>query len=245
MRRWTAHGIGVLALLAWAGLADTGFVRHRALAGPVATLRALIASLLDGGLALDVLATFARVAVGVGIGVVLGAPLGFLAGSSPARQRTVEPGLELLRAIPPLLLFPLLLLAFGYDERARVGAVAWAATLVVSMHVAVGAARRHDGRARALRAMGASAWQRLRWLIIPELGPALLAGARHAVATGTVVATVTEMVVGTSHGLGARAVSAQIAYDAPSLYAVIATTGALGWALARLVHRIERRSWWA
>lgn len=235
MRARVALAIALLA--AWAGLADTGLVRHRALAGPVATIGALACGLADGSLALDVLATLARTAAGVALGVALGVPLGVASG----RRRSVEPSLDFLRAIPPLLVFPLLLLAVGYGERARVGAVTWAATLVVSMHVAAGVARASGPRRRALTAMGAGAVHRLRWLHLYELAPSCSTGVRHALGAGTIVATVTEMVVGAEHGLGARAMAAQIAYDAPGLYAVIVTTGLVGFGLSRLVLGLERR----
>ena len=229
----------VLAAAVWASIADSGLVRHRALAGPMATLGAMAAGLADGTLVWDLLATLARMLTGVAIGAILGVPLGLVSGG--ARARAIEPSLDFLRAIPPLLLFPLLLLTFGYDERARVGAVAWAATLVVSMHVAGGVSRASVARRRALSAMGAGLVHRLRWLHLYELAPACLTGLRHAVGAGLIVATVTEMVVGAEHGLGSRAVAAQIAYDAPGLYAVIFATGAASFALSRGVLAIERR----
>lgn len=233
-----ALALGLVAVASWAAVADTGLVRHRALAGPLATAGAIAAGLADGSLAWDLSATLARMLAGVTIGAALGLPLGLASGSA----RTLEPGLDFLRAIPPLLLFPLLLLAFGYDDRARVGAVAWAAALVVSMHVAAGASRASSARRRALTAMGAGFLDRLRWLHLYELAPPLLTGLRHAVGAGTIVATVTEMVVGAEHGLGTRAVTAQIAYDAPGLYAVLVTTGAASFALSRLLLLVERRA---
>lgn len=235
MRRPVA--VATLVLGAWSGLVDTGLVRHRALAGPLATIGALSAGIADGSLALDAIATLVRVAAGVTLGLALGIPLGLVSG----RRRSIEPPLDFLRAIPPLLFFPLLLLAFGYGETARVGAVAWAAALVVSMHVAAGVARASSARRRALTAMGAGAIDRLRWLHLYELAPSGMTGLRHALGAAMIVATVTEMVVGTEHGFGARAVEAQIAYDAPGLYAVIAATGLAGFVLSRLVLGLERR----
>jgi NitT/TauT family transport system permease protein len=229
----------LLVLAAWACVADGGLVRHRALAGPIATLGAIATGLADGTLAWDLFATLTRMIAGVAIGAILGVPLGLVSGG--ARTRAIEPCLDLLRAIPPLLLFPLLLLTFGYDERARIGAVGWTATLVMSMHVAVGVSRASSARRRALSAMGAGLVHRLRWLHLYELAPSCLTGLRHAVGSGLIVATVTEMVVGAEHGLGSRAVAAQIAYDAAGLYAVILATGAASFALSRIVLAVERR----
>ncbi|MBZ0119931.1 MAG: hypothetical protein K8H88_23280, partial [Sandaracinaceae bacterium] len=95
--------------------------------------------------------------------------------------------------------------------------------------------RRRD----VLRAMGAGWIDRVRWLHVHELAPPLATALRHALGTGMVVGVVTEMVVGAEHGLGARALSAQIAYDAPGLYAVIALTGGIALALSSALSAIE------
>lgn len=241
MKRAAPLLLFVVPLGLWAGLTETGALRHRAVAGPVATWAAFVRGLVEGGLIDDVSATAWRVSVGVLLGALVGLPLGVFVGLSKERKRVLDPGLDFLRAIPPLLVFPLLLLAFGYDDRARIGVVAWAAALVISLYVTAGVGRSRRERLRALRAMGATRWQTLKWLHLYEVLPSCLTALRHAVATGIVVAVVTEMVVGVPHGLGARAVAAQIAYDTPELYAVILTTGAIGYVVGRLLSSLERR----
>lgn len=225
----------------WAALTETGLVRHRAVAGPIATARATYEGVASGALLADLGATAARVAVGVSLGLAAGLLLGVVAGR---RTRALEPALDFLRAIPPLLVFPFLLLAFGYGETARVGVIAWACALVVSLHVAGALAAGSPERLRAIRAMGASRWQTLRWLHAYEVLPACATGLRHAVATGIVVAVVTEMVVGAPHGLGARAVAAQVAYETPQLFAVVLSTGAVGYATSQALLALERRFDW-
>ncbi len=228
-----------LVLLAlWFALVETGFVRHRAVAGPLETWRALNDG-LSNGLLDDLAATMSRVVIGVGLGLLVGFALALLVSSS--RRRATEPLLDFLRAIPPLLLFPLFLLGLGYGDASRHAVIAWAAALVVSLHVAAAARRFRPERLRVLRAMGATRWQIFRALRFYELLPAGLTAVRHAVATGIVVAVVTEMVVGAPHGLGSRAVAAQIAYDAPQSYAVILLTGAVGYVLSRLLLDLEER----
>lgn len=229
-----------LVLAAGAVLVDGGLVSHRALAGPLAIARALGAGLADGTLGVDVVATAGRALAAVGLGMLAGVPLGLLVGLWP-RARPVEPILDYFRAIPPLLILPVLLLAFGYGESARIGTAAAAAALVASLHVAAGARRGRPERARIFRALGASGWQRLRWLHAYETLPHVLTALRQAVAVSILVTVVVEMVLGSARGLGARAVAAQIAYDAPGLWSAIAVTGALGLAAGALVLAAERR----
>ncbi|RLB51136.1 MAG: hypothetical protein DRJ42_17405 [Deltaproteobacteria bacterium] len=229
----------VIAL--WAVVTETGLLRHRAVAGPIDTGRALLEGFADGTLGADLGATTLRVVLGVGLGLLVGLPLGLWIGTSTRRRDLLEPGMDFLRAIPPLLVFPLLLLVFGYGDRARVGVVAYAAALVIALYVVAGIQRARPERVRVLRAMGASRWQMLRWLHFYEVLPGSMTALRHAVATGLVVAVVTEMVVGAPAGLGSRAVNAQIAYDAPGIYAVILLTGVVGSLAGHALLALERR----
>lgn len=225
----------------WSLLVDTGLVAHRALAGPLATLRTLASDLARGSLLGDTLATSARVCAGVTIGLLLGAAVGGFLGVHRAARRVLEPGLDFLRAVPPLLVFSLLLLALGYGESARVGCVALSSALVVSLHAAAALASIDPRRVRLLQVMGASPRSLLRYLYVYEAAPACLLAARQAVSTGLVVAVVTEMIVGAPAGLGTRALDAQIAYDAPRLYAVMLITGVLGQLATHALLAAERR----
>lgn len=233
------RGAAVLGTLALGALVvDGGWVRHRAIAGPLAVVRALGAAVEDGTLGADVAATVGRTALGVALGALVALAM---AAPSTWTHRSVEAPLDFLRAIPPLLVFPLFCLAFGYGEAARVLSVAWAASLTISLHVGAAAAREPGERERALRAMGASPWQLVRFVRSRELVPPLLSGLRQAVATGLVVSVVTEMVIGADAGLGARAIAAQIAYDTPGLWAVLTVAGGVGWAAGRVLLSLEAR----
>ncbi len=217
---------------------DQGLVQHRALAGPLAILRALATAIGDGTLGADLAATIRRTALGLAGGALLGIALAVPASRS---RDAVEAPLDFFRAIPPLLVVPLLCFAFGYGELARVLAVAWAAALTVSLHVSAALARPAGERERALAAMGASRLQLFRFVRSRELVPPLLVGLRQALALGLVVSVVTDMVIGADAGLGARAVAAQIAYDTPGLWAVLIVTGLLGLVPARALLALERR----
>ena len=240
-RLWPFVSFGC-ALALWALLTESGLIVHRAIAGPIATFTSWWAAATAGSLLEDVAATGYRLFAGVGLGLAVGLPLGLFVGASRLRRAVLEPGLDFLRAIPPLLVFPLFLLALGYNDRARIGAVAFATTLVMAMYIANAASRVSVDRRQILAVMGASRRQFLRWLYLYELLPGLMTGVRHAISTGIVVAVVTEMVVGAERGLGSRAVSAQIAYDAPTLYAVILTTGCFGYVVSMILLTLERHA---
>lgn len=234
-----AAALAVVA--AWAGVTESGLVRHRAIASPVGLLRALGDGVTSGTLLLDLGSTTARLLAGLALGLAVGIVAGLGVGGSAALARWLEAPLELLRAIPPLLFFPLLLLVFGYGDMARVAAAALAVALVVSLHVAAGVRRLPQTRARFLRALNATRWQRVRWHLAYELAPTLATATQHAITASLVVTVVCEMLAGADHGLGARAIAAQVGYDAPDMWLALLVTGLLGVILTRGAALLERR----
>ena len=225
----------------WASADALGLLQHRALAGPWATAHALITGLQDGPLLGDVAATMARAVVSVLLALLPAVVTGLWIGASRRQTRLWEPALDFVRSVPPLLVLPLFLLGLGYGNASRIAVATWAATWVMALVVAAGARQGHPERDRFLRAMGATHWQRLRWLRAFEVLPHGFVALRQGLATSLVVTVVTEMLLGAPQGLGARAMGAQIAYNTPLLYAVILLTGALGFAGAEIILAMERR----
>jgi NitT/TauT family transport system permease protein len=228
----------LVILIAWSAL---GSVDHRAVAGPLATARAIARGLDDGSLIVDLRATLTRAVLAIAVGLVAGVITGLALAALGRIGTAIEPSLDFLRAIPPLLLLPLFLLAFGYDDTARVLTAAWAVALVVALHAAAGARARDPERVRALTVMGAGRLRRLVWLDVFEAAPHLFAGARQASGIGLVVTVVTEMVIGARAGIGARALNAQVTYEAPEIWAAVVLTGVLGLGIAGAISGIERR----
>ncbi|MBK8169014.1 MAG: ABC transporter permease subunit [Sandaracinaceae bacterium] len=226
---------------AWSLLLDTQFVRHRALAGPISIARALWQGVMDGSLVDDTLATVTRAVGGLLIGAAAGTMLGLLLGTMRERTAPAESALDFARAIPPALMLPVFLLAFGYGDLTRVGIVAWTSTLVLSMHVAASVRQTPIARLRIFRSFHASRFQTLRLLYWHQATPAMLTGLRQGISLSLIVAVVTEMLIGAPHGLGLRAVSAQVAYEAPGLYAVILVVGSLGYLSSKILLGVESR----
>ncbi len=233
--------VPALLIGAWTLAALAGWPSRRAMPTPSAFLGAAAHELVQARVWLDLLATLGRVLGALAIAVPLGGLLGIALGRRRATWRAVEPSLDFLRAIPPILTFPLFLLALGYGEASRLACTASAATGLVMLHVGLGLARAPKERAETVALAGLSARETFLVLHVYEALPGLLTGARVALAAALVVSVVSEMLVGAEHGLGARALDAMLAYRAELLWLVIALAGAIGWALSGALAAIERR----
>ena len=193
----------------------------------------------------DVGATLVRLLAGVAVAIALGWPLGILLGRKVRLWRWIEPSVELVRAVPPALAFPLALLLLGYGELARVTTVTFGTVALFVVHVAGALERAPAARRDIVALAGVRGIDAIRVLDVHESMPALLLALRLALAQGLIIAVVGEMLVGTRHGLGARAMDALVAYDVADLMVVLVVSGLLGAGLSTIVAALERRfvSW--
>lgn len=208
------------------------------LASPPATAIALVAN--APSLALDLLATFARAAVGLLFGLLGGLVLGVLVAALARRAPVADALLDVGRSVPPVVWLPVFLLAFGFGDASRVATIAAGVAVILAVAVTTAAKAPRTARDEQLLLSGATSWQRLRWTQPWASLPALLVGLRVASSMAVVVATVTEMVAGAPRGIGTRIVSAQVAGDTPQLTAAIVVVGLSGWALGRCLAWLER-----
>ena len=225
----------------WFAAAYAGWPSPRAVPAPRDVALVAASELMAQRVWLDIGATLGRVVLGVSVATMLGGLAGIALGASRSRWRAVLPTVEFLRAIPPILTFPLFLLALGYGDGARVAAIVFGTTGIVLLNVATGLSRAPTERAETVQLCGLGAGAAFLHLHLYEALPSLFTGVRLALAAGLVISVVTEMLVGAGYGLGARALGAQLAYRADELWFVIALAGMLGMTLSGLVLAIERR----
>ncbi len=177
MRGWL-RGLAALAILVvvWAAASE---VAHTPLApGPAAVGRALVAGVRDGTLVRALFTSVARLALGYGVALVLGVPLGAaLARSRPVKQ-TLGPVVLGMSSVPSICWLPLAILWFGLSEWAIQLVVVLGAALPVA--VATENAVRHvpPSIERAARTMGARGARLMLTVTMPAALPGILGGAK-------------------------------------------------------------------
>jgi len=195
-------------------------------------------------LLLDVTVTLARAGAGTALALVAGAPVGVWLGvrMRHAPHPLAERALDALRSIPPIAVYPLLLVLLGYGETARLFTVVFGATGLVALECAAAVARAPAARRDVLRAQGASARQQLAWVDAYEALPGIAVGARAALSVALVVVLVSEMLVGAEAGLGLRLVEATLRFDVGALLGAVALVGVAGAAANAALAGLARRA---
>jgi len=115
--------VAVLLAFWWAatrGTAEARFVSPVILPSPEEVVRSFHALWFDRNLVASIIATMRRVLIGFGLAVMVGVPLGIMAGSWRVLDAAMAPVALFGRNVPVAALIPLTILWFGIDETQKV-----------------------------------------------------------------------------------------------------------------------------
>ena len=152
---------------------------------------------------------------------------------------------DFFRSIPPIIFYPLFLIALGTGDNSRIAVAFIGGLVVVILIIAKGLFQQSDLRKNYVRSLGASQWQILRDVVWYESLPHIFTALRTASSLIVIIVIVTEMLVGAQYGLGTRVQSVQITSNIPDLFATIIIIGILGVLLNSIFILLENKkiSW--
>jgi ABC-type nitrate/sulfonate/bicarbonate transport system permease component len=182
--------------------------------------------------------TLAEWAVSFLVGGAAGVLLGFVVGVSSRTSILVEPLLSFLRAVPPIALFPVALVALG-PGKLSIAAVATVGAGLYVFPVTADAAKLVAANLRELATLlGASRLRFLVTFVMPGTVLYALAAARVAATYSFAICIAGEMVIGGRRGVGAAIMLASERYSLETAYAYILSTGVVGVFIDYIAHKI-------
>jgi ABC-type nitrate/sulfonate/bicarbonate transport system permease component len=188
----------------------------------------------------DVLPSLVRLLIGYAIAVVLGILLGTAIGSSPRLRALVEPVLEFLRAIPPPVLVPVLMLFAGIGNSMKVLVIVSGCVWPVLLNTVEGVRAVDEVLSDTSRSYGIRGINRYRYTVLPSASPQIFTGARQALSIGIILMVISEMFAATS-GLGFTVLQFQRGFQIPEMWSGVLLLGLLGVCLALAFRAVERR----
>ncbi len=131
-----------------------------------------------------------RVIAGFLLGAIVGIPLGYAMGLSNWVRGWADPIVEFMRPVPPLALIPLVIIWAGIGEAGKIILLFLAALWIMAIAARAGVSGVNITKVHAAYSLGASKFQLMRHVIVPNSLPEIFTGARVAmgVCWGTVVA---------------------------------------------------------
>ena len=238
MRRWIAPALlFAAALLAWQGVASTGWFDDLTLASPTEVATSLWE---DRSLLFDSLGTTAiEVLVGLAIAVALGALTAVGMHLWRPLHEAAYPLLVGSQAIPVVVVAPLFIIAFDYGLWPKVAIVALVCFFPVTVNLTDGLRSVAPEQLKLMRSLGASRLQTLWKVELPSALPSLFSGLKIA-ATVSVIGAVFGEAAGAESGLGYLVLLDNQQLETPRAYAGVVLLAALAVSLFLLTALAER-----
>ncbi|MGC9441089.1 ABC transporter permease [Streptomyces sp. WG5] len=188
----------------------------------------------------DVLPSMLRLAAGYALAAVAGVALGTLVGSYRRVRAVCEPVLEFLRAVPPPVLVPVIMLFAGIGDTMKIVVIAAGCVWPVLLNTVEGVRAVDAVTAETARSYGITGVAWLRHVVLRSASPQIFAGLRQALSVGIILMVISEMFAA-SNGLGFTIVQFQRSFAIPGMWTGILLLGLLGFVLSVLFRLVERR----
>jgi ABC-type nitrate/sulfonate/bicarbonate transport system permease component len=186
-----------------------------------------------------------RMAVAFALGTVTGISLGMALGRSERVYAYLDPVFQFFRAIPPPTMVPVFLVLFSMGNQMQIASIVFSVIWPILLNTADGARSVDPLQLATARVFRLSTVDRVRLIIFPSALPKIFAGLRLALSLALILMVFSELLPGTTNGIGFQLTDAQTKFDLPSVWAGVVLLGVLGYLLNVLLLAIERRvlSW--
>ncbi|MEM7209942.1 MAG: ABC transporter permease [Pseudomonadota bacterium] len=190
------------------------------------------------GLGENLFWSLVRVVIGFLLGCLFGIPLGFAMGLNGWLRGWFDPIVEFMRPVPPLALIPLIILWFGIWEKGKISLLFLAALWIMTIAARAGVSGVNISKVHAAYSLGASKFQLLVKVILPNSLPEIFTGARVAmgVCWGTVVAA---ELVAAEKGAGKMIIAASKFQQTDIVIMGIILIGIIGYCIDILMRMAE------
>lgn len=229
-------------LLLWLILGLTRVLDPSAIPGLPATATALGHELVSGTFWSALGATLGGWGLGLLIGGIAGLVLGALIGLSSALQTSTAVVVEFMKTVPIIAILPLAILVLGTSLTMKVALVAFGVMWPLLVQTTYGVRAMDPVIRDTATAMGIGRVRRFFVVVLPSASPFIATGVRVAASGALILTIVVELIAGGS-GLGVLISKAAISgvQALPAMYARIIVAGILGFLMAALLTRLERR----
>ena len=179
-------------------------------------------------------------AIGLGIAIAIGLPLGVLIGRSESLNAICDPFITAFNATPRLVFLPLVLLWCGLGLWSKVVIVAFGAVFPLLINTHEGIRNADRLLINVVRSFGAREWDVVRMVVVPNALPYILTGLRLAIGRAVLGVVVSEF-FGSDQGLGVMMVQAASQYKVNIVFAGMIVFMTLSLAMTTVVKLMERR----
>lgn len=241
----------ILILILWHYVTAEEIVKPFLLPAPQVVWERFYAILTDGKtgffdstLIKHTTVTLREVLIGLSIGTVIGAVLGYWIAKIPLLEMLLSPVIVLFQAMPIISYAPLLVIWFGSGEESKIITCILIVFFPILLNTITGVRNIPKSLRDLMRVSNASGWQTFIKLEVPASLPMFLTGFKTS-ATLSVIGAVVGEFIAANAGLGFLLNAARQRYDTPLVFVSAIMLTILAGTLYVLVTLLERRllSW--
>ena len=151
----------------------------------------------------DTRASLERILIALAISAFIGAALGVTLGVLPYVRATLAPFVAAVSLIPPLAILPILFIVVGLGEFAKIALIVIGVAPVVTRDLALRVAELPDEQIIKAQTLGASTWQLVLRVVLPQTWPRLVDAVRLTLGSAWLFLIAAEAIASTE-GLGFR-----------------------------------------
>jgi ABC-type nitrate/sulfonate/bicarbonate transport system permease component len=240
-----ALGLGSVLLLVglwWLvtlGPPEERFISPVILPGPWDVVGSFPTLLRERALLQSIAATLTRVFIGFGLAVIVGVPLGIVAGSWRVVESAGAPLALFGRNVPVAALIPLTILWFGIDETQKVMFIFVACLPFVYSDAVRAIAGVHDRYVETAQTLGATSSQIVRKVLVALALPDIYDSLRHLFGMAFGYIMLAEL-INAQHGLGFLLMTSQRRGLSEHIILILVIIGFLAYSIDRLLYFFQR-----
>lgn len=178
--------------------------------------------------------------VGLALAILVGLPLGLVMGRSKVIDGMLDPFVTAFNATPRLIFLPLLMLWLGIGIWSKIMIVFVGAVFPLLINTCEGVKNADRVLVNVVRSFGASEWQTMKTVVLPNSFPYIVAGLRLAIGRALLGVVVGEF-FGASSGLGFMIATAATNYKVDVVFVGVAIFMGLSLILTMSVKKIESK----
>jgi ABC-type nitrate/sulfonate/bicarbonate transport system permease component len=168
------------------------------------------------------------------LGIVIGIPVG----ASRNLRNVLEPVLEFLRAIPPPVLVPVLILFTGLGNEMKALVILFGCIWPVLLNTVAGVRALDEVLAETVRSYRIGGLSRLWHFVLPGASPQIFTGLRQSLSIGIILMVISEMFAARD-GIGFVLVQYQRTFAIPEMWSGIILLGIIGIVLSLIFRAFE------
>ncbi|HEY7233520.1 MAG TPA: ABC transporter permease [Gemmatimonadaceae bacterium] len=236
-------GVGVVIVIWWlltlGATPESRVISPVLVPSPMEVLRSIPTLFSERGLVESTAATLKRVLSGFGLAILIGVPLGILAGAYRLFDALTGPLSIFARNIPVAVLIPLTILWFGIDESQKTMFIFIATAPFVFFDAARAVIDVHDRYVETAQTLGASQRQVIMKVLIALALPDIFSSLRNLFGLAFGYIMLAEL-VNAKYGLGYLLMTSQRRGLTEHIFAILILIGLLAYGIDRLLFWFQR-----